>query len=71
MCEGCLTQNFEVAVREKHVRNWVCPLCDAPQLQDEKIASEYFEFLSLQVRRNVEWLFVKSLKTVVLTPELL
>ena len=49
MCTGCVKQNFEVAIREKHVRNWCCPVCEQPPLDDEQMAHEYFEFLALLV----------------------
>ena len=48
-CKDCLKQNFEVAIREKYVRNWVCPICQAPNLEDEAAAQSYFEFLQLLV----------------------
>ncbi|KAH3769406.1 hypothetical protein DPMN_170673 [Dreissena polymorpha] len=49
MCKGCVKQNFEVAIREHHVRNWNCPLCQSPSLEDEQESSSYFEFLVLLV----------------------
>ncbi|XP_052816593.1 uncharacterized protein LOC128243102 isoform X2 [Mya arenaria] len=53
MCYECVKQNFEVVIREKHVRNWCCPLCDLPGLEDEESASEYFEFLALLLNNMV------------------
>ncbi|WAR13488.1 RNF31-like protein [Mya arenaria] len=38
---------------KKHVRNWCCPLCDLPGLEDEESASEYFEFLALLLNNMV------------------
>jgi hypothetical protein len=52
LCQSCVKGYFEVAIREKYVRNWCCPLCDAPGLEDEARASSYFEFLSLIVSKT-------------------
>ena len=51
LCRYCLKQNFEVAIREKYVRNWGCPLCQAPNLEDEFAAQSYFEFLQMLVNK--------------------
>ncbi|XP_052234054.1 uncharacterized protein LOC127846658 isoform X8 [Dreissena polymorpha] len=53
MCKGCVKQNFEVAIREHHVRNWNCPLCQSPSLEDELESSSYFEFLVLLLHNLV------------------
>ncbi|XP_060601251.1 E3 ubiquitin-protein ligase RNF31-like [Ruditapes philippinarum] len=53
LCQSCVKGYFEVAIREKYVRNWCCPLCDAPGLEDEARASSYFEFLSLILQSMV------------------
>ncbi|XP_053402115.1 uncharacterized protein LOC123548578 isoform X2 [Mercenaria mercenaria] len=53
LCQSCVKQYFEVAIREKYVRNWCCPLCEAPGLEDEARATSYFEFLSLILQNLV------------------
>ncbi|KAK3603441.1 hypothetical protein CHS0354_009421 [Potamilus streckersoni] len=53
LCRDCLKQNFEVGIRERHVRNWTCPLCSQPDLENET-AANYFEFLQLMLRNLVE-----------------
>ncbi|CAL1532737.1 unnamed protein product, partial [Lymnaea stagnalis] len=47
MCEQCLATNFEIVIREKHVRHWTCPLCSLPDLNDTEIASDYLQFLTM------------------------
>ncbi|XP_005111217.1 E3 ubiquitin-protein ligase lubel [Aplysia californica] len=47
LCAECLTLNFEVDIREKHVRQWTCPICSLPDLNDTDVASEYLHFLSM------------------------
>lgn len=49
ICSDCLKQNFEVVIREKHVRHWTCPLCSKPDLNDEELGSEYINFLGMLV----------------------
>ncbi|KAL3860237.1 hypothetical protein ACJMK2_010391 [Sinanodonta woodiana] len=53
LCRDCLKQNFEVGIRERHVRNWTCPLCSQPDLENET-AANYFEFLQLMLRNLVD-----------------
>ncbi|KAH3807991.1 hypothetical protein DPMN_136339 [Dreissena polymorpha] len=49
ICKGCVKQYFEVAIREDHVRNWNCPRCLSPSLEDEQESYSYFEYLVLLV----------------------
>lgn len=53
ICVQCVRQNFEVAIREKHVRNMNCPLCSQPNMEDMEAASDYLTFLSMLVSYNL------------------
>ncbi|KAH9494612.1 E3 ubiquitin-protein ligase rnf31 [Bulinus truncatus] len=54
MCQDCLSKNFEVAIREKHVRHWTCPLCAMPDLNDADVASDYLQFLTLLLQPLID-----------------
>ena len=49
ICIECVKGYFEVQVRERHVRDLVCPACQLPDLSDETQADSYFTFLSHHV----------------------
>ncbi|GFN77187.1 E3 ubiquitin-protein ligase rnf31 [Plakobranchus ocellatus] len=53
LCQECLVSHFEVAIREKHVRHWVCPQCAQPDLTDPDTASNYLQFLGMQLQPMV------------------
>lgn len=62
ICSDCLKQNFEVVIREKHVRHWTCPLCSKPDLNDEELGSEYINFLGMLVSAVcICWVFLLTL----------
>ncbi|RUS89414.1 hypothetical protein EGW08_002851, partial [Elysia chlorotica] len=50
LCQECFVSHFEVAIREKHVRHWVCPQCSLPDLSDLDEASNYLQFLGMQLK---------------------
>ncbi|BFZ13030.1 hypothetical protein BsWGS_16069 [Bradybaena similaris] len=54
MCEECLTKNFEIGIREKHVRHWTCPLCSLPDMNDADIASDYLHLLILMLQPLID-----------------
>ncbi|XP_059156030.1 E3 ubiquitin-protein ligase lubel-like isoform X2 [Physella acuta] len=54
MCAECLYGNFEIAIREKHVHHWTCPLCSLPDLNDTDVASDYLQFLTLLLRPFID-----------------
>lgn len=53
ICVQCVRQNFEVAIREKHVRNMNCPLCSQPNMEDMEAASDYLTFLSMLLQTMI------------------
>jgi len=44
-----MIQHFELGIREKHVRDLVCPCCGEPNLADTEQAENYFPLLELMV----------------------
>ncbi|KAL1006476.1 hypothetical protein UPYG_G00072840 [Umbra pygmaea] len=65
VCHECFTQHFTVAVRDKHIRDMVCPLCSGPDINDPEHLDSYFSTLDIQLRdcldREVYDLFHKKL----------
>ncbi|KAL8619465.1 hypothetical protein ACOMHN_011816 [Nucella lapillus] len=54
MCQDCLKQNFEVVIREKHVRHWTCPICSHPDLNNAEVAAEYLNILAMLLQTQVD-----------------
>lgn len=54
ICSGCLKQNFELVIREKHVRHWTCPICGLPDLLNAETAEEYLSFLGMLLKHQVD-----------------
>uniref|UniRef100_A0A3P8YI21 RING-type domain-containing protein n=1 Tax=Esox lucius TaxID=8010 RepID=A0A3P8YI21_ESOLU len=65
VCHECFTQHFTVAVRDKHIRDMVCPVCSGPDINDPEHLDSYFSTLDIQLRdcldREVYELFHKKL----------
>ena len=40
---------FELNIREKHVRNLCCPICQHPNMDNTEAANEYLAFLTMLV----------------------
>ncbi|KAK3086203.1 hypothetical protein FSP39_015157 [Pinctada imbricata] len=47
MCVSCMKSYFEINIREKHVRNLCCPICQLPDMENVNQASDYFTFLTM------------------------
>lgn len=41
--------HFTVAVKEKHIRDMVCPACEEPEISDEVELLHYFSTLDILV----------------------
>ncbi|KAI4885278.1 hypothetical protein NFI96_013677 [Prochilodus magdalenae] len=54
MCSGCFQQHFTVALRDKHIRDMVCPVCEAPDINDPEALQSYFSILDVQLRVCLE-----------------
>ncbi|XP_069796829.1 E3 ubiquitin-protein ligase RNF31-like isoform X2 [Narcine bancroftii] len=65
ICQECFKTNFTLAVREKHIKDLVCPCCSKPDIDDEAQWLSYFSTLDVQLRdcldEDVYHLFHKKL----------
>ncbi|KAJ8339656.1 hypothetical protein SKAU_G00342890 [Synaphobranchus kaupii] len=65
VCVDCFQQHFTIAVKDKHIRDMVCPNCSEPDINDHERLGMYFTFLDIQLKdcleENVYNLFVKKL----------
>ena len=50
VCCGCFQQHFTIAVRDKHIRDMVCPVCWEPDINDPEHLNSYFSTLDIQVK---------------------
>ncbi|KAL0200761.1 hypothetical protein M9458_003948, partial [Cirrhinus mrigala] len=48
VCCGCFKQHFTIAVRDKHIRDMVCPVCTEPDINDPEHLNSYFSTLDIQ-----------------------
>ncbi|XP_056155351.1 E3 ubiquitin-protein ligase RNF31 [Lampris incognitus] len=54
VCHECFGQHFTVAVRDKHIRDMVCPVCSGPDINDPEQLDSYFSTLDIQLRDCLE-----------------
>ncbi|XP_037837983.1 E3 ubiquitin-protein ligase RNF31 isoform X1 [Kryptolebias marmoratus] len=54
VCCGCFQQHFTVAIRDKHIRDMVCPVCWEPDINDPEHLNSYFSTLDIQLRECLE-----------------
>ncbi|KAL7842869.1 hypothetical protein SRHO_G00245580 [Serrasalmus rhombeus] len=54
VCSGCFKQHFTIAVRDKHIRDMVCPVCWEPDINDPEHLNSYFSTLDIQLRDCLE-----------------
>lgn len=52
VCCGCFKQHFTIAVRDKHIRDMVCPVCWEPDINDPEHLNSYFSTLDIQVGKQ-------------------
>ncbi|KAM7369634.1 hypothetical protein PAMP_010940 [Pampus punctatissimus] len=50
MCHECFRQHFTIAVRDRHIRDMVCPVCSDPDINDPEQLDSYFSTLDIQLR---------------------
>lgn len=53
VCCGCFQQHFTIAVRDKHIRDMVCPVCWEPDINDPEHLNSYFSTLDIQVGKQI------------------
>ena len=51
VCHPCFKQHFTVAIRDKHIRDMVCPICQKPDINKPQHLDSYFSTLDIQVGR--------------------
>ncbi|KAI5093130.1 E3 ubiquitin-protein ligase RNF31 [Silurus meridionalis] len=54
VCCECFKQHFTIAVRDKHIRDMVCPVCSEPDINDPEHLNSYFSTLDIQLRECLE-----------------
>lgn len=54
VCHECFAMHFTVAVRDKHIRDMVCPVCREPDINDPEQLDSYFSTLAIQVHTHTE-----------------
>ncbi|KAM9839498.1 E3 ubiquitin-protein ligase RNF31-like isoform 1-T2 [Aulostomus maculatus] len=54
VCHECFSQHFTIAVRDKHIRDMVCPVCSEPDINDPEKLDSYFSTLDIQLRDCLE-----------------
>lgn len=52
VCHDCFRIHFTIAVRDKHIRDMVCPVCSEPDINDPEQLDSYFSTLDIQVGRK-------------------
>ncbi|XP_030254798.1 E3 ubiquitin-protein ligase RNF31 [Sparus aurata] len=54
VCHECFKLHFTIAVRDKHIRDMVCPGCGEPDINDPEQLDSYFSTLDIQLRNCLE-----------------
>ncbi|KAM4807802.1 E3 ubiquitin-protein ligase RNF31 isoform 1-T1 [Rhinophrynus dorsalis] len=54
ICPDCFRTHFTVAVKEKHIRDMICPACEEPEISDEGELLHYFSTLDILLRDTLE-----------------
>uniref|UniRef100_A0A3Q4H128 E3 ubiquitin-protein ligase RNF31-like n=1 Tax=Neolamprologus brichardi TaxID=32507 RepID=A0A3Q4H128_NEOBR len=54
VCFECFKAHFTIAVRDKHIRDMVCPSCCEPDINDPEKLDSYFSTLDIQLRDCLE-----------------
>ncbi|XP_017269594.1 E3 ubiquitin-protein ligase RNF31 isoform X2 [Kryptolebias marmoratus] len=54
VCHECFRAHFTIAIRDKHIRDMVCPVCSEPDINDPEQLDSYFSTLDIQLRDCLE-----------------
>ncbi|XP_053558336.1 LOW QUALITY PROTEIN: E3 ubiquitin-protein ligase RNF31 [Bombina bombina] len=54
ICPDCFRTHFTVALKEKHIRDMVCPACEEPEISDEGELLHYFSTLDILLRDTLD-----------------
>ena len=49
VCRDCLQHHFEIVIRERYVRNMVCPVCSQLDIDNSPQTDTHFQLLSIMV----------------------
>lgn len=50
ICKECFQQHFTIVLKERHIKDMVCPGCGLPEISDEDELQSYFSTLDIQLR---------------------
>lgn len=53
VCHECFRMHFTIIVRDKHIRDMVCPVCWEPDINDPEHLNSYFSTLDIQVENQM------------------
>ncbi|KAI8479486.1 CD40 signaling pathway [Branchiostoma belcheri] len=55
VCVSCMKQYFTITIRDKNIKDMVCPVCSQPDLDDDEDAeSEFFNLLDIMLKSILE-----------------
>lgn len=54
VCLECFRDHFTITVRDKHIRDMVCPGCNEPDINEPEQLENYFSTLDIQLRNCLE-----------------
>jgi len=54
ICRDCLQHHFEIVIRERYVRNMVCPVCSQPDIDNSQQTDTHFQLLSIMVTYSLQ-----------------
>ena len=54
-CHECLAKFLELAIRERHIRDLVCPICKLPDIDhDDEAATTHFGYLDAVIKKYLD-----------------
>ena len=56
ICDRCIAQSVTVTVKEKNIRDLVCPMCQKPDVLDEETSIPHFQHIEHKVINNLSLL---------------
>ncbi|CAH1270169.1 RNF31 [Branchiostoma lanceolatum] len=55
VCVSCMKQYFTITIRDKNIKDMVCPVCSQPDLDDDEDAeSEFFNLLDIMLKNILD-----------------
>ncbi|XP_072007703.1 E3 ubiquitin-protein ligase RNF31-like [Engystomops pustulosus] len=53
-CKNCFTQHFSSVIKEKSIFHVKCPICKKPDLENKEESMEFFNYLDIQIKQNLD-----------------